>query len=186
MDQTVVRQLCLLCLLTLATSVLPVAAQSADPDRRIENRLIDYQGFRKIVNEVETLRESRRLTEAQFLQAMAEPGVVVLDARSSNAYALRHVQGAVNLPFTDFTEQTLARVIPTRNTKVLIYCNNNFTGSPAAFPVKAITASLNLSTYTSLHSYGYTNVHELGPALDVTRASLPFAGTEVASRTASR
>ena len=39
---------------------------------------------------------------------MKEPGVVVLDARSSSMYRLRHIDGAVNLPFTDFTAE-LAR-----------------------------------------------------------------------------
>lgn len=178
MIQTCAR---LLCALTLAGATLPAIAQT-----RIENKLIDYPGFRQIVGEVETLRESRRLTETEFLQAMTERGVVVLDVRSANAYARRHLKGAVNLPFTDFTEQSLARVIPAKDTRILIYCNNNFTGSPSAFPVKAITASLNLSTYTSLHAYGYTNVHELGPALDVARTALPFAGSEVTPQAVAR
>jgi phage shock protein E len=162
------------CALLMCAVVLPVFGQS-----RIENKLIDYPGFRLIVGEVEAIRESKRLTEEAFLKSLSEPGVVVLDARSANAYALRHVKGAVNLPFTDFTEQTLARVIPSKDTKVLIYCNNNFMNSPASFPVKAIQVSLNLSTYTSLHAYGYTNVHELGPALDVTKTVLPFEGMEL-------
>jgi hypothetical protein len=171
----------MLCALTWFLWCLPAHAQTP-----IENRLIDYAGFRQIVNEVQDVRESKRLTEAQFLRALAEPGVVVLDARSANAYALRHVKGAVSLPFTDFTEQSLAGVIPAKTTKILIYCNNNFMGSPASFPVKAITASLNLSTQASLRSYGYTNVHELGPALDVTKTAIPFAGSEVATLAAAR
>ena len=94
-------------------------------------------------------------------------------------YALRHIKGAVNLPFTDFTADSLSRVIPAKDSKVLIYCNNNFLGSPIAFASKTATASLNLSTYTSLISYGYTNVYELGPLLDVKSTVLPFEGTEV-------
>ncbi|MBL8518910.1 MAG: rhodanese-like domain-containing protein [Betaproteobacteria bacterium] len=160
----------------LLVSVLPSPAFGQTP---IINDQIDYAGFRKIVAEVETVRESRRLTEEKFAQALAEPGVVLLDARSASMFALRHIKGAVNLPFTDFTAESLARVIPTKTTKVLIYCNNNFTGDSPAFRVKAITASLNLSTYTSLRSYGYTNVHELGPAVDVARTALVFEGADV-------
>lgn len=45
-------------------------------------------------------------------------------------------------------------------------------------PVKAIASALNLSTFVSLHAYGYRNVYELGPAIDVRRSTLAFAGTE--------
>jgi hypothetical protein len=63
---------------------------------------------------------------------------------------------------------------------VLIYCNNNFINEPQAFPSKLPPASLNISTYIALATYGYDNVYELGPVLDVTATTLPFAGTAVA------
>jgi rhodanese-related sulfurtransferase len=145
----------------------------------IPNRLIDYKEFQKIVNTSASERESHRLTEPQFIAAMADKGAVILDARTASKYELRHIRGAVSLPFTDFTAETLAKVIPTKGTKILIYCNNNFMGSPAAFASKVASASLNLSTYTSLKSYGYTNIYELGPLLDVHTTAIPFEGTEV-------
>lgn len=161
-------------LLTLLFALGSVAAANEIP-----NRLIDYRQFEKIVFDVARDRESHRLTERQFREAMLDKNTVVLDARSASKYALRHLQGAVNLPFTDFTATTLAEVIPSKTTKVLIYCNNNFEGSDSAFPAKAPAASLNLSTYTSLRAYGYTNVYELGPLLNVRDTSIPFEGTEV-------
>ncbi len=145
----------------------------------IPNRLIDYQEFQKVVITFGMERESHRLTEPQFLKAMTDEKVVLLDARSASKYDLRHIQGAVSLPFTEFTADTLAKIIPTQGSKILIYCNNNFTGSPVAFASKAPSASLNLSTYTSLRSYGYTNIFELGPLLNVKTTAIPFAGTEV-------
>lgn len=164
--------------LVLATLVaVPVYAQE-----KIPNRLIDYDKFREIVVESSGEREARRLTEAQFMTMMQEPGIVLLDARSESRYTLRHIKGAINLPFTDFTEESLAAVIPSKDTKVLIYCNNNFEGSPEAFAAKAPAASLNLSTYTSLKAYGYSNVYELGPLLDVSTTKIPFEGKEVARR----
>lgn len=145
---------------------------------QIPNRLIDYKEFQKIVAGSAQERESHRLTEAQFIQAMADNGALLLDARTASKFDLRHLRGAVSLPFTDFTAETLEKVIPTKGTKVLIYCNNNFVGSPVSFASKAPSASLNLSTYTSLRSYGYTNIFELGPLLNVKTTSIPFAGTE--------
>src|SRR6266481_1818302 len=157
---------------------LVIVSSVAGADQ-IPNRLIDYAEFKKIVFDSVRERETHRLTEKQFVQAMADKDTVVLDARSASRYALRHVRGAVNLPFTDFTADTLARVLPSKTTRILIYCNNNFEGSGMAFPSKAPAASLNLSTYTSLRAYGYTNIFELGPLVDIRKASIPFGGTEV-------
>jgi hypothetical protein len=151
----------------------------ASPPRQIPNPQIDYQGFARNVEQVGTLRERRRVTEEEFIAMAREPGTVVLDARSERLYRLRHVRGAVNLSFPEFTAETLAALIPTPETRVLIYCNNNFAGAPASMPVKAISSALNVSTFVSLHAYGYRNVYELGPAVDVAKSRLAFAGAEV-------
>jgi hypothetical protein len=163
---------------TILASLLLIAPvlQAAD---KIPNPLIDYPRFRQIAAEVEPLRERRRVTEEQFAEMAAEPGTVVLDARSADKYALRHIRGAASLPFTDFTADSLARVIPAKTSRVLIYCNNNFRGALMSFASKVGPASLNISTYIALATYGYTNVYELGPLLDVGTTKLAFDGTEV-------
>lgn len=162
----------------LFVCLLPAAIASVHA-QTIPNDQIDYAAFKRIVLDTEQYRESRRLSEEDFIAALSEPDVILLDARSSSAFALRHIKGAKNLPFTDFTEESLANVLPDKNAKILIYCNNNFVGSPRSFATKAAPASLNLSTYTSLRAYGYDNVYELGPVLDVRNANLVFEGTEV-------
>jgi phage shock protein E len=163
----------LLLLLLMAASA---HSQTAAPG---PNALIDYAGFAKNVAEVGALRESRRLSEADFQRMAREPGTVVLDARSERLFRLRHIAGAVNLSFPEFTEATLARLIPSRDTRILIYCNNNFSGAPDSMPLKTISSALNVSTFVSLHSYGYRKVYELGPAIDVAQSQLAFAGEEV-------
>ncbi|HTB83486.1 MAG TPA: rhodanese-like domain-containing protein [Candidatus Sulfotelmatobacter sp.] len=166
----------LFCLFLLFAGMALAAQPGAQP---IPNPLIDYKGFQKIVADSAAGRESHRLTERQFLQAMADTNAVLLDARTAAKYEMRHIHGAVNLQFTDFTADTLARTIPAKGTEILIYCNNNFLGSPVSFATKAVSASLNVSTYTSLRSYGYTNIYELGPLLDVHSTAIPFEGSEV-------
>jgi phage shock protein E len=162
-------------LLVLLTSFTSHAQTARAP----ANELIDYDAFAKNVGEVRGLRESRRVSETEFMRMAREPGTVVLDARSERLFRLRHVAGAANLSFPEFTETTLARIVPTRKTRILIYCNNNFTGAPASLPVKNEASALNLSTFVSLHAYGYRNVYELGPVIDVARSKLVFAGEEV-------
>jgi hypothetical protein len=165
--------------LTAAVLVLFAGLAQANPPQELRNPLIDYDGFARNVQEVRQLRAQRRLTEEEFVRMAREPGTVVLDARSERLYRLRHVRGAVNLAFPEFTAETLAAIIPARDTRVLIYCNNNFEGAPASMPTKAVGAALNVSTFVSLHTYGYRNVYELGPAIDVKSSALEFAGSEV-------
>ena len=73
-------------------------------------------------------------------------------------------------------EAELARLLPSKSTRVLIYCNNNFLGEPVAFASKAPAASLNVHTFTTLTAYGYTNVWELGPLVEVDATLIPLVG----------
>jgi hypothetical protein len=138
------------------------------------NPAIDMEGYLKVASEAAKYRETRRLSEAEFIKASREPGTVVLDARSREKYDELHIKGAVNLSFPDITVDSLARLLPDRNARILIYCNNNFRGAERPFPTKRADASLNISTYISLYSYGYRNVYELGPLLDISASKLQF------------
>lgn len=156
-----------------------LAAAGAAQAQEIPNRLIDYPGFAAQVAEVGQLRRNHRITEEQFVRMAQEPGTVVLDARSAEKYAQLHVKGARNLSLPDFTAEELSKILPDKSTRVLIYCNNNFLNAPGAFPSKTITASLNIYTFNVLHSYGYRNVYELGPLLDVRQTKIAFEGSEI-------
>lgn len=144
---------------------------------QIQNPAIDMPGYLKIAEEAAAHRQTHRISEDEFLRLAAQPGTVILDARSAEKYGELHVRGAVNLSFPDITALNLQRVIPNPTTLVLIYCNNNFIGAEGPFPGKLKTASLNLSTYISLFTYGYRNVYELGPLVDIRQSKLTFEGT---------
>ncbi len=141
------------------------------------NPAIDMEGYLKVAREAARYRETRRLTEEDFLRASREPGTVVLDARSREKYDQLHVKGAVNLSFPDIAVESLKKALPDRATRILIYCNNNFRGAEGPFPSKLPTASLNLSTFIALYNYGYRNVWELGPLVDVEKTRLPLEPT---------
>jgi hypothetical protein len=160
--------------LLIVMSLLVPGALRAD---EIPNPAIDMPAFLRLADEAATLRSAHRLTEEQFLRWQSEPATLVLDARSAEKYELLHVAGAVHLDFADITVASLARLIPDKHTRILIYCNNNFSGAEDPFPSKLPAASLNLSTFVALYTYGYRNVYELGPQLDLVHSRLPFAGT---------
>ena len=44
--------------------------------------------------------------------------------------------GAKHVNFLDFNQRSLAELIPDPNTRILIYCNNNFEGNPVDFTTK--------------------------------------------------
>ena len=145
---------------------------NAQKAREIANPAIDMKGYLRLAREAAQHREKRRLTEAEFIEMSQRRGVIVLDARSKEKYDELHLKGAINLSFPDITVDSLTRAFPDKNATILIYCNNNFRNEERAFPTKMAEASLNISTYIALYTYGYRNVYELGPLLDAETTKL--------------
>lgn len=147
--------------LALACAAVPGIAQ----DNR--NPQIDYPGFQRLAAQTAPHREARLITHARFREMARDPGVLILDARSADAFRAGHIEGAVNLPFTDFTSESLAAAIgPDRNRPILIYCNNNFRNNAPPVMRKLITVALNIQTFINLVGYGYRNVYELNEVVD--------------------
>ena len=142
----------------------------------IANPAIDMPGYLAAAVAAAELRESHRVSEQEFLRLAAIPGTIVLDARSREKFDQLHVAGAVNLSFPDIAVASLRSMIPDERSRILIYCNNNFVDAEGPFPSKLPAASLNLSTFIALYTYGYRNVWELGPQLDLAHSILPFEG----------
>jgi phage shock protein E len=147
----------------VALAASPVAAQNTPT-----NPLIDYEGFTQLTAEVAPVRRARLISLADFNARAAKNDVLVLDARSEQAFKEGHIEGAVNLPLPDFTAEALAGVIgknPGR--EILIYCNNNFTNNRRPVVTKSLQLALNIQTFINLYGYGYRNVFELGEAVDM-------------------
>jgi rhodanese-related sulfurtransferase len=178
-------------LFTLAILCVGIPAQAQDkpeavianppvgdkPRAAIVNPEIDMGGFLRVSQEAANHRETRRITEEEFILMSLDPGTIILDARSSEMYKLLHVKGAINLSFPDIAIESVKNTIPDKDTRILIYCNNNFRGARKAFASKSPELSLNISTYIALYSYGYRNVYELGPLIDISESRLQFETT---------
>jgi phage shock protein E len=156
-----IRVLLAMCLAIAATPINAQRQPGGSP-------LIDYAGFRGLAAEVEPIRSNRLVSLAEFTARAAKSDVLLLDARSAQAFAEGHIDGAVNLPLPDFTAEALAEVIgknPGR--EILIYCNNNFTNNRRPVVTKSLQLALNIQTFINLYGYGYRNVFELGEAVDM-------------------
>ena len=161
---------------------------------------VSFEDFKGLVAEVEAHRASRLINFDTFLKMSQEPGVIILDSRSAFRFERIHLKGAKHLAFTDFTQGNLAKVIPTFETTILIYCNNNFEGNQTDFASKValprpqpanaaatqfaaqskpLMMALNIPTYINLYGYGYRNVYELHELVKVSDPRIVFEGTIV-------
>ena len=147
-------------LIAFAPAPTLARAQSANPQ-------VDYAGFAKLTETTAPLREERLLSLEDFEAKARAPGTLILDARSKDAFSQGHIKGAVNLPLTDFTAESLAAVIGKNEARaILIYCNNNFSNHRRPVPLKSAPLALNIQTFINLTGYGYTNVYELFDVVD--------------------
>ncbi|SHG55002.1 rhodanese-like domain-containing protein [Pedobacter caeni] len=158
--------------------------------------LASYSDFKNLVTEIEKHRARNLLDLNAFLKMSKEKNVVILDSRSDYRYNRIHLKGAIHLDFTDFTQENLWKLIPDPQTKILIYCNNNFSGDQTDFASKMskpmnkiesqilsnrkpIMLALNIPTYINLYGYGYKNVYELDELVSVNDKRIKFEGTKV-------
>ncbi|AJA09331.1 rhodanese-like protein [Sphingopyxis fribergensis] len=148
-------------LLALALTATPALAQA--------NPQIDYPAFQALTASVAPERATRLVRFDAFKAEAAKPDTLLLDARSKDAFAGGHIKGAVNLPLTDFTAESLAAVIGANPDRpILIYCNNNFSNHRSPVPLKSAPLALNIQTFINLVGYGYPNVLELADVVDFT------------------
>ena len=163
--------------------------------------LVDFDAYENLLAEVKQHRQTRLLTTEQFVKTSKEKNVIILDTRSESMYAAAHIKGAIHLNFSDFTQANLAKIIPSGDYKLLIYCNNNiknkntfsvnaerFFATKAFYPsqftnppanAKQMTLALNIPTYINLYGYGYRNIYELAELVDASDTEIEFEGLEV-------
>ena len=85
-----------------------------------------FSKFLKVAREVEGIRNERLLSEEKFLRMASEEGTVILDCRSEKKFATCHIEGSLNLPFSEIDRESLRELIPDKKSRILIYCDNNF------------------------------------------------------------
>lgn len=154
---------------------------------------VSFDDYDELMDKVKSHRASRLVELPEFLELAKGEDVIILDTRSDAMYNSKHVKGAMHLNFSDFTQERLAEIIPSSETKILIYCNNNFEDDQQNFPTKkagpspdiekggekGITLALNIPTYINLYGYGYRNVYELSELISTNDPRIEFEGTSV-------
>lgn len=186
--------------IAIASVALAAATMALAADKKYPKAKVSFEDFKSIVSQVEPHRASRLIDFDAFLKMSKEPGTIVLDSRSAFRYERIHLKGARHLSFTDFTQANLAKAIPSFETRILIYCNNNFEGDQTDFTTKIVMRpsgprdaaavqlsaqakplmmALNVPTYINLYGYGYRNVYELDELVNVKDPRVSFEGSVV-------
>jgi len=160
----------LICGLLAIIAFVGIGLAASAQDEPAGSPAIDYPGFLDLTAEVFDIREDRLVALDVFNAMAAEPNTIILDTRSAAAFEMGHISGAINLPFSDFTDGKLASVIPSKDTRILIYCNNNFSDNIEPIMVKRVELALNIPTFINLYGYGYEDLYELG---ELTETSNP-------------
>lgn len=184
----------------LMQALTVIALATFAGERKYPQAKVSFPDFKELMEEVEPHRAARLVDLDTFLKMSREEGVIVLDSRSDFRFERIHIKGARHLAFTDFTQENLANVIPDPDTKILIYCNNNFDGNQTDFTSKVSLPfpradngvasqianqekprmmALNIPTYINLYGYGYRNVYELDELVRVSDPRIVFEGSEV-------
>jgi hypothetical protein len=183
----------------IASAALVTATLASAKGGKHPKAKVSFEDFKSIVAEAEPHRASRLIDLDTFLKMSKEPGTIILDSRSTFRYERIHLKGAKHLSFTDFTQKNLEKTIPSFDTRILIYCNNNFEGDQIDFATKAAVPSLgprrvspaeqfraqakplmmalNIPTYINLYGYGYRNVYELDELVNVRDTRISFEGS---------
>ena len=183
-----------------ASAILLVGTSAIAQSKSYPKAKVSFKDFKSLVAQVEPNRAERLIDLDTFQKMSKQPGVIILDTRSTFRFDRIHIQGAKHLSFTDFTQGNLKKAIPTVDTTILIYCNNNFEGNQVDFaskvalpeptprdPIttqfaaqaKPVMMALNIPTYVNLYGYGYHNVFELDELVDVSDKRIRFEGSIV-------
>lgn len=161
------KKLCLLLVLILTS----ISVKAQIPSK------VNIDDYEKLVAEAKEHRKTRMLTLDQFNEEAKKQGVIILDARSDAMYNAKHIKGAVHLNFSDFTQENLARIIPSYDTKILIYCNNNFDNDDKFFPTKMVQPQiLNLQVIQNAQIKGESETVNI---IDETKQNETRSGVEV-------
>ena len=135
------------------------------------------------------------LSEEEFIQASKEPGTVIIDASDRETYKLLHIAGAVHLSVPEMTAESLGKILPNKNARILIYQNNNYrarekqlapgylAGKGRAFtnelgdPLVGSWSGDDEVTCAALRQHGYTNIYGLATYIRIDRSKLPLVAS---------
>ena len=119
---------------------------------------------------IEALRDNPEVVSfSSTVEWLQNGSIILLDVRSEKEFKQSHIKGAINLPATELTGESLAKVIPSKNFKIVIYCENNVNPFSRMVPLTTLS-------YPTIKQLGYKNVFILQSTVSKKEFPLPLEG----------
>lgn len=90
----------------------------------------------------------KEIDAAALVEMKKDKSVIVVDARGGKYFDGEVIEGAVNLSVQDTSSDSLAKIIPSKDTKVVFYCTNTSCQASALSAHKAADAG-----YKEIYKY---------------------------------
>lgn len=92
----------------------------------------------------------KKITAEEAMNMMNDNDLVILDVRTLEEFKDKHIQGALNIPSTNLSEEA-AEKLPDKDAAIIVYCHSGVRSASAA---------------KWLIEEGYSNVYDLGGIAD--------------------
>jgi hypothetical protein len=112
-----------------------IIASAVPPGAQSQSAAGMPSSARRAIPPAEEFYQAAAQRPVQTLSALAlgvwrkQGDVLLIDLRNPESYRQEHLPGAINLPLTDLTEKTIAKIAPKKSTRIVIYCDNSFAPS---------------------------------------------------------
>lgn len=133
---------------------LALFANIAMAETVVEKKNNAEEGYFDDWEKIDKIRSERQIHYTKVPEILKKGDAIILDVRSKESYDCGHIKGAKNLSLTDITEKTLPKIVPSKQTKIIIYCEKTL--SP---PVRRMAATK--IAFPIIYKLGYENIHEI-------------------------
>jgi len=142
----------LISLFILFTFLLSTSANSAPPSQQSQ-KLIPEIPIKQYLKSFSKLEENY-IGLDEFIKLRDEnKNLIILDVRPKYSYNKEHIKGAINIDAANLTKDILTKNIPSKNSKIVVYCDNSL------YPTRMI--ALTTPSYAELYNQGYKNIYVL-------------------------
>lgn len=88
-----------------------------------------------------------KVNYVQAKEMIINDGALMVDVRTKDEYDEGHIEGAVLLPVDEITEDSVKKIVDSKDSIMIVYCKSGVRSNQAAIKLKEL---------------GYKNVYDLG------------------------
>jgi phage shock protein E len=120
-----------------------------------EQQKIDSKQYHEKALAAHEVQKKHTVSVDRFIELSKQEGAVILDVRSKAAFDRGHLDGALHLGAAITTEEKMRSLLPSKDSKLLIYCDNSLSAE--------LTRRMSLTDmmFPLIYQFGYENLYQL-------------------------